>query len=69
VQRLLQDDFPILCEGLHTTTILSDPRLRHRKIFVRTANPDTDTMQQLIRDAHAHLLCTVQPTGLKLKNR
>lgn len=38
VHRLLQDDHPILCEGLHTTSLLSDPRLRHRKIYVRTTN-------------------------------
>ncbi len=31
------------------------------------SNPDTETMQDLIRDAHAHLLVTTQPTGLKLK--
>jgi hypothetical protein len=31
------------------------------------ADPDPATMQQLIRDAHAHLLLTAQPTGLKLK--
>jgi len=47
VQRLLQDDFPILCEGLHTTAILSDPRLRERKIFVRTANVEHTYYQHL----------------------
>jgi hypothetical protein len=25
VQRLLHDDYPILCEGLHTTAVLTDP--------------------------------------------
>jgi hypothetical protein len=49
VHRLLQDDHPILCEGLHTTAVLSDPRLRHRKIFVRTANVEHTYYQHLAR--------------------
>jgi len=31
------------------------------------ANPDHDQMRDLIQDAHAHMLYTPQPTGLKLK--
>jgi hypothetical protein len=31
------------------------------------ADPDNETMEALIRDAHIHLLPTFQPTGLKLK--
>lgn len=31
------------------------------------ANPDEDTMHQLIRQAHVNLLITNQPTGVKLK--
>lgn len=31
------------------------------------SNPDEQTMQKLIREAHIHLLWTNQPTGLKLK--
>lgn len=49
VQRLLQDEHPILCEGLHTTAVLSDLRLRHRKIFVRTANVEHTYYQHLAR--------------------
>jgi 5S rRNA maturation endonuclease (ribonuclease M5) len=36
--RLLQDDHPILLEGIHCTWILNDERFNHRKIFVRLHN-------------------------------
>ena len=42
VQDLLQDDYPILCEGLHTTSVLSDQRLKNRKIYVRAHNVEHD---------------------------
>ncbi len=42
VQDLQKDDYPILCEGLHTTAILSDKRLRNRKIYVRAHNVEHD---------------------------
>ena len=42
VQDLLKDDYPILCEGLHTTSVLSDKRLRNRKIYVRAHNVEHD---------------------------
>ena len=42
VKDLLNDDYPILCEGLHTTAILGDPRLKGRKIFVRAHNVEHD---------------------------
>ena len=42
VQDLLKDDYPILCEGLHTTAILSDKRLKNRKIYVRAHNVEHD---------------------------
>ena len=42
VRDLLQDDYPILCEGLHTTAVLSDKRLKNRKIYVRTHNVEHD---------------------------
>ena len=47
VQDLLQDDYPILCEGLHTTAILSDKRLKNRKIYVRAHNVEHDYYQAL----------------------
>ena len=42
VQDLLKDDFPILCEGLHTTSVLLDKRLKNRKIYVRAHNVEHD---------------------------
>ncbi len=42
VQDLLQDDYPILCEGLHTTAVLLDNRLKNRKIYVRAHNVEHD---------------------------
>ena len=42
VQDLLKDDYPILCEGLHTTAVLLDKRLKHRKIYVRAHNVEHD---------------------------
>lgn len=41
-QDLLKDDYPILCEGLHTTAVLSDRRFQHRKVFVRAHNVEHD---------------------------
>ena len=42
VQDLLKDNYPILCEGLHTTAVLLDKRLRNRKIYVRAHNVEHD---------------------------
>ena len=42
IKDLLKDDYPILCEGLHTTAVMSDPRLQGRKIFVRAHNVEHD---------------------------
>ncbi|MBO4328034.1 MAG: glycosyltransferase [Bacteroidales bacterium] len=42
LKDLLKDDYPILCEGLHTTAVLTDPRLAGRKIFVRAHNVEHD---------------------------
>lgn len=42
VNDLMQDDYPILCEGLHTTAILSDKRLKNRRIYVRAHNVEHD---------------------------
>ena len=47
VQDLLQDDYPILCEGLHTTAVLLDNRLKNRKIYVRAHNVEHDYYQGL----------------------
>ena len=42
VKDLLQDDYPILCEGLHSTAVLLDKRLKNRKIYVRAHNVEHD---------------------------
>jgi len=47
VKDLLQDDYPILCEGLHTTAILLDKRLKNRKIYVRAHNVEHDYYHSL----------------------
>ncbi len=42
VSNLLQDDFPILLEGLHCCMLLKEKRLSHRKIYVRMHNVEHD---------------------------
>ena len=42
VKNLLKDDYPILCEGLHSSAVLSDKRLKNRKIYVRAHNVEHD---------------------------
>jgi hypothetical protein len=38
LNRLLQDSYPILMEGVHCTYLLADPRFKNRKCFVRLHN-------------------------------
>lgn len=47
VKDLLKDDYPILCEGLHTSAILLDKRLKNRKIYVRAHNVEHDYYRAL----------------------
>lgn len=47
IQDLLNDDYPIILEGLHTCGVLLDPRMQDRKIFVRTHNVEHDYYQYL----------------------
>lgn len=42
LDRVSQDDFPILFEGIHTTGYLNDTLLKHRKKFVRMANIESN---------------------------
>ncbi len=42
INRLLQDDYPILFEGLHTCYYLNDKRLNNRIKICRTANIEHD---------------------------
>ncbi len=41
-QRILQDNYPILFEGIHTTLLLSNPRLKERIKLVRMHNIEHD---------------------------
>lgn len=41
-QRLLQDNHPILFEGIHTTLLLNNPRLKERIKLVRMHNVEQD---------------------------
>lgn len=47
LQRLLQDDHPILMEGIHCTWLLNDARFEGRKVFVRLHNVEYEYYDQL----------------------
>jgi hypothetical protein len=49
IQDLLKDDYPIILEGLHSCGVLLDPRMKGRKIFVRTHNVEHDYYQYLAK--------------------
>lgn len=42
LQRLLEDDYPILFEGLHTAAIIDSPELKDRFKLLRTHNVEHD---------------------------
>jgi hypothetical protein len=41
LDRLAEDDAPILLEGIHTSFLLNDPRFEHRKICLRSFNEES----------------------------
>ncbi|MBO2523775.1 MAG: mannosyltransferase [Bacteroidetes bacterium] len=47
IQDLLKDDYPIIIEGLHSCGVLLDPRMKGRRIFVRSHNVEHDYYQYL----------------------
>ncbi len=49
MQRLLQDQYPILFEGLHSCYYLTDERLRHRLKLVRAHNVEHDYYASLAK--------------------
>lgn len=51
MQRLLQDDFPILMEGIHCTALLMDPRFKNRRCFVRLHNVEHAYYHDLYRSS------------------
>lgn len=53
--RLLEDDYPILLEGLHCTSVLEDPRFEGRNIIVRTHNIEHEYYEQLSQQEYGFL--------------
>ncbi len=49
VNNLLKDDYPVLMEGLHTTALLTERRLKNRKRIVRTHNIEHEYYAHLSR--------------------
>jgi len=49
VKNLLKDEYPIICQGMHTCGILTDKRLVNRKIAYRAANVEHYYYQALYR--------------------
>ena len=47
LDRLLQDDHPVLLEGIHCTYLLNDDRFRDRKIILRLHNVEYQYYRQL----------------------
>ncbi len=53
VQRLLEDDYPILVEGIHSSGFLKYKRFRHRKLLLRLHNVEFLYYRQLFRNTNA----------------
>ncbi|MBS1745746.1 MAG: glycosyltransferase [Bacteroidetes bacterium] len=51
-RRLLQDDYPILMEGVHCTFITTDERFKNRKLFVRLYNVEHEYYRHLYKFSH-----------------
>ncbi len=49
IHNLSKDNYPILLEGLHTCSVLEDPRLDDRKRVVRTHNIEHEYYQNLAK--------------------
>ena len=49
VSNLLKDDYPILMEGLHTSALLQNRKLKGRKRIIRTHNIEHDYYQNLAK--------------------
>jgi hypothetical protein len=63
--RLLQDDFPILMEGIHTTGLLLDPRFEKRKVFVRLHNVE----HVYYRNLYSHSNSFINKIYLRMESR
>lgn len=49
IENLKKDDYPIICEGLHTSGILNDASIGKRKVYVRTHNVEHDYYMHLAK--------------------
>jgi hypothetical protein len=49
ISNLLKDDYPIIMEGLHTTGLMLEKRLKRRKLIVRTHNIEHEYYSNLSR--------------------
>ena len=47
LNNLLKDDYPILCEGIHSTFLLNDKRFNNRRVLVRLHNVEYEYYQHL----------------------
>jgi len=59
-------DVPLKIAGLNPPRTLKN-RVAHEKNIELIPNPDDDTLQELIENAHVNISITAQKTGLKLK--
>jgi hypothetical protein len=59
-------DFPVKIAGLNPPGFLIEELKKYKNIEL-IANPDDKKMNELIENAHIHVLYTDQATGLKLK--
>jgi glycosyltransferase involved in cell wall biosynthesis len=55
LDRLLQDDYPILLEGIHCTYLLNDDRFNGRRIFLRLHNVEYRYYRELYRSERSLL--------------
>ncbi len=47
LNNLLKDDYPILCEGIHSTFLLNDKRFDNRRVVIRLHNVESEYYQHL----------------------
>ncbi len=66
-QRLLQDNHPILFEGIHTTLLLNNPRLKERIKLVRMHNVEQDYYAALAKKSKGWKKQFYQNESRKLK--
>jgi len=59
-------DIPLIVAGRNPVSKITEV-VKNKTNCTVIANPDEATMQQLIRDAHIHVLPTFQQSGMKLK--